>query len=372
MSKNLIKCAICVLGIIINIDKCISMSIIIPGCIEGETSTILHEAIERNGKDIQEAINYPESWRDIAKDVNSRIDDITHLSIMHLNVLIKDYHIPIDIKDSQGNTSLCTAFELGNITIIDYLLKNRANINTVNSYNENIMFSAVLSDNIMLLDFLKNKGINIDSKNDFGDTPLFSAIRFGCLNSTVWLIDNGADIYHINDNQQNLLFPAIESGNLNLVKTLIEKGKGYFNVNATDRDNMTPAMLSLEKNNLDIFEYFLDNNVPLDINIIDSYGNNLFLYLTNGYHIFYMDEMNRLVTKFIEKYPNTELYINSKNKIGTSPLMQAIEYQDLELIKLLLKFDVDVASGLEFLNKHNYLDRSGSIRKLLEKTDKNK
>ncbi len=291
---------------------------------------------------------------------------------MHLNVLIKDYRIPIDIKDSQGNTSLCTAFELGNIPIINYLLKNGANINTVNNYGENIMFSAILSNDTKLLDFLRNQGINIESKNDFGETPLFEAIRLGYFKSATWLIDNKANVYHVDNKRQNLLFPAVESGNLNLVKSLIEKGKGYFNVNAADRDNMTPAMLSLERGELDMFEYFLDENIPLDINIIDSSGNNLFLYLTNGGHIFDLDEMSRLVTKFIEKYPNTEQYINSKNKIGTSPLMQAIEYQNIELIKILLQSDVDVVSGLEFLNGKEYLDKNGTIRKLLEKTDENK
>ncbi len=67
MNKNLIKCAICALGIIINIDKCLSMNIdermlekvIIPGCIEGETSTILHKTIEKSNEYIQEAISYP-------------------------------------------------------------------------------------------------------------------------------------------------------------------------------------------------------------------------------------------------------------------------------------------------------------------------
>ena len=106
--------------------------------------------------------------------------------------VLLEYRANINAKNSDGDIPLTSAVASDNFENVVFLIENGANVNTINKYGENLLFSAF---NIDILRLLIGLGLNnINSKNSRGKTPLHSSIgSVPDFPKIIFLIENGAD-----------------------------------------------------------------------------------------------------------------------------------------------------------------------------------
>ncbi|XP_061569663.1 ankyrin repeat and SAM domain-containing protein 6-like isoform X2 [Cololabis saira] len=89
--------------------------------------------------------------------------------------------------------------------------------------NTALQFSAA-SGHDSLVRFLLRKGASVDSRNHYGWTPLMQAARFGHLTVAHLLLENGAEINARNRLGASVLMMAARGGHVHVVKLLLESG----------------------------------------------------------------------------------------------------------------------------------------------------
>ncbi|XP_055364209.1 ankyrin repeat and SAM domain-containing protein 6-like isoform X2 [Betta splendens] len=99
--------------------------------------------------------------------------------------------VPVDCTDEEGNTALQFASAGGHETLVRFLLR---------------------------------KGASVDSRNNYGWTPLMQAARFGHLTVAHILLENGAEINGRNRLGASVLTMAARGGHTHVVKLLLESG----------------------------------------------------------------------------------------------------------------------------------------------------
>ncbi|XP_033841580.1 ankyrin repeat and SAM domain-containing protein 6-like [Periophthalmus magnuspinnatus] len=99
--------------------------------------------------------------------------------------------VPVDCADEEGNTGLQLASASGHESLVRFLLR---------------------------------KGASVDSRNNYGWTPLMQAARFGHLSVAHMLLENGAEINGRNRLGASVLAMAARGGHTHVVKLLLESG----------------------------------------------------------------------------------------------------------------------------------------------------
>ena len=87
-------------------------------------------------------------------------------------------NLDVDVQNSEGETALHIASKLGNLTIVNLLLKNQANINVKDSkYGESALHKAIWNGHIEIMETLLLSGANCNIQDDdIGWTPLHVAV----------------------------------------------------------------------------------------------------------------------------------------------------------------------------------------------------
>ena len=153
--------------------------------------------------------------------------------------------------------------------------------------------------------------------------------------------------YLFNKEYSVLLLASMVS-NLDVVKFLVTKGA---DVHFRNKMGITPLMQALYYENADIAEFLIDEGA--DVNSFDENGNSVLAIC-----VLYHKKLNRIIKKII---PHTKL-VDSIDKQGKTPLMQASKHSSKEIGELLILQGADVDlrdnSGDSSLNiatlYHNY------------------
>ena len=94
------------------------------------------------------------------------------------------------IDESFKNTPLMFATNEGSLGIVKYLIEKGANINALNSEDNNALSLAAMKDNFPIAKYLIEKGINVNYKNDQGSLAASKAIAYKASNELISLIVN--------------------------------------------------------------------------------------------------------------------------------------------------------------------------------------
>jgi ankyrin repeat protein len=140
-------------------------------------------------------------------------------------------------------------------------------------------------------------------------------------NDTIWYRDN----YEYGIVEFSNL---INSGNLSSLDDLIQRQKNpkltQKLLNTIDRFYKSPLIIAIQKNDLKIVEYLLNNNV--DVNYKDNFK------WTPLHHAAFTGN-TEIAVKLINRGANT----NSKSVTGITPIMLAVKTNNQKMIELLLK-----------------------------------
>lgn len=175
---------------------------------------------------------------------------------------------PLDFKvrTTSGFTPFSKTDDLAKIKLF---IENGADINNVDVYGENALFSQ--STNIESSTYLLEKGINVNQKNKKGQT-VFDELSFSLDNQKEMgelYIKYGADIHHVNPKtQRNALFTLDAEKGL----FLVEHGINIHQVDKYGR-NMLFYLRSNERDgSLQLLTTLIEGGV--NINQIDEWGRN--------------------------------------------------------------------------------------------------
>jgi ankyrin repeat protein len=124
-------------------------------------------------------------------------------------------------RDSNGNTALILAAELGNMHLVKALFECGTDINSRNHLGCDALDLAILNRHPSLIQPLIDIGIalnNPGASNDLCYSRIFHAVSIGDQHSVRILIKNGATLSSFD------LSEAIYKGSLEIVHLLLEKG----------------------------------------------------------------------------------------------------------------------------------------------------
>jgi ankyrin repeat protein len=126
--------------------------------------------------------------------------------------------------DQINNRLLLLAARVGNLELMEELIKEGVDINYTNSEDENAFFHVMVSGFYDCAELLLNSGFDINRGDKEGDSPLFFEVRKNNFNGVKFLLEHNADIDVINKDGFTLLITAACYGYTSMMETLIECG----------------------------------------------------------------------------------------------------------------------------------------------------
>tara|TARA_B100000767_G_C19774417_1_gene541772 strand:+ start:2052 stop:3536 length:1485 start_codon:yes stop_codon:yes gene_type:complete len=209
-----------------------------------------------------------------------------------------------------------------------------------------------------IYEYFISKGVNVNQVNKNGNTVFNNASIYGNKKLLSFLIDKGAEINISNKKGQNSLMLATKNNTVDVVNFIINNGGNILHEDKEKNSLAHYIIDSYSKENIISFdkklELFIENK--LDLSSRQSNGNSIL-----------HEAVNKNNLKLIKKLMLFNIPINIKNNDGYTALhMAAMKAKDLEIISFLLKngankiiktdFDesaYDLASENELLNKNN-------------------
>jgi ankyrin repeat protein len=240
----------------------------------------------------------------------------------------------VNILTRDKDTPLHLAIQLGNLRIIEELLKRGADINLKNKKGYFPLHLGVQAGNLEVIKILLKKEALIDIEDKEGQTPLYFAIANKNLNIIKELLDNGADI---NKKYSPLLVLFKEHKNINheyIIQILDLFAQFKVDLGVKDEEGNTMLHLAAKKGILNLVQYLLEKGI--DPNIVNDNGDTPLHQALAGEQGEFMVE---IVKALREKYAN----FNAQNNEGDTFLHKALRnYKYNGSIKELLDSKADV------------------------------
>jgi Ankyrin repeats (3 copies) len=130
----------------------------------------------------QMAVPFEDNWAETTRIVDGK------------EAKIVESVVDVNGGDSVGNSTLSEAVRVGQITVIDALLRAGADINAANRHGGTPLMTAVSSRKTDLVRQLLAGGARINAQNDDGQTALMGAARMRNPEMAELLLDAGADM----------------------------------------------------------------------------------------------------------------------------------------------------------------------------------
>jgi len=180
--------------------------------------------------------------------------------------------LDINQKDSGGNSVLYYAIEQEDVETINYLIRNKVDVNAKNKLGISCFDKAMAKGSKILNLFLKGRYDNIlfNIPNDQGEIPLIFIIK--AKNYTIsekeeiitHLLEKGSNVNFIDQQGNSPLIYAIQKKSLPLVKLLIQHGANINYLNHTN--NKTLLKYAVDLGQKDIVKYLVGRQADTYIN----------------------------------------------------------------------------------------------------------
>ena len=245
----------------------------------------------------------------------------------------------INATDGQGNNILFCAVNIGDIPLIDSLIKMGADIHHINRDNMSVLLYALKHDKLDIADYLMKLGavirapqyadIMVKIVNYTDDAIIFMIDHFNGMDLTKllmemlyynrmviakYLINRGINIDVNRANQRGLLVIASSKGWYEMVMLLHQAGGNINLVFGGD----SPLTSAIRHNHELIANYLIDNGA--DINQLIAFYTPLMLSVRNG--------CNKIAKRLIELGAD----IHFINENGFNALYMAVYHDNMEMV----------------------------------------
>jgi len=162
--------------------------------------------------------------------------------------------------------------------LFQHLIKNNANINSIDQFAQSFLHMAVYKCDINLIKYLIQNGININIRDDHGYTPLHIATLICNKQLINYLLNNNANIDIQDINGETPLFWAIKSNkSIDLIEFLISKGAD-INIQNINQETALSWLINTN-NDIHLINFLIQHGAYLDLDII---SNTLYANLINN------------------------------------------------------------------------------------------
>jgi len=234
----------------------------------------------------------------------------------------------VNLQNQSSETVLMIACLNSNLKMVKLLLNYNPDMDKKNNYSETALLYAIRNGNIDLVKLLLDNGSNIFIENYAGETPLSIACRFDRDDIIELLLNNGYNPGKVNEFGSTILMKAICNKKIDLIKKLL---KYDCNIDQQDSYGNTALTLACINNSYDIVKLLLEKCA--DPNIKNNSSKTMVIHGTNKEE--YINTIN-----ILQKC--TKINLDIKNQLDQNALMIAINNKNLKIVKLLIKYDIDV------------------------------
>lgn len=278
------------------------------------------------------------------------IEAIVLENIEKIETYIKEGEV--NKRDYAGATPLTLAIATKNSKIVELLLRNQADVNSVNDFGWTPFIVAADIGNVNILKLLYKTGkiTNINATNNYGETAFIRATINGHVSVLKYLNKTVKVNTEMKQNQgYSALILAIRYSNEKAVKYLIKTFPKQVNI--PDNRNLTPLAHAFLVGDGKIINTLLKVK-NIDINTIDSRdGNTPFLIAITTSDKKTLAKLVKLGANINQVAGNTE-----------TSLMKAISAGNIEAVEFLMNFKVDVLLKNRIgLTALDYAERSGDV-----------
>lgn len=288
----------------------------------------------------------------------------------------------INERGLQGKDALLYSANNPNPKIALFLIKElKANIHTKNREGSNLLMEAIKANSFELVESLIKLGIDVNEKDNYGNPAIaISAYYSPSIEIFELLLKNGADINFKTDKNENLfIIAARNNSNEKIIEYFLNKG---FSINYATSDGETPLLAAAMNSNWLVLDTLIkrganlkdvDDNKQNVLMIASTFNDKPYIikYLIDkGVPINYCDKDENTAVSGAAMNPNVNFIkmlvengadLNFVNSIGSNALMIAASRQEnVEVIKYLIENGLDVnatnvngASALMFAAGNN-------------------
>ncbi|XP_072504563.1 2-5A-dependent ribonuclease isoform X2 [Notamacropus eugenii] len=211
----------------------------------------------------------------------------------------------VNVKVEGGWTPLHNAVKEGNKDIVQFLLEKGADPHIKKDNGATPFIVAGIVGNVELLKLFLSKGADINEYDNHGFTAFMEAAWYGHVEALEFLYENGAQVNlgrQTSEEQKKLrkggntaLMDAAEQGHVNAVKILLKE-------------------------------------MQADVNACDNRGRNALVHSL-------LNPKNKKVKQIIHLLLEYRADVNVRGEKGKTPLILAVEKEDVELVQMMLEHD---------------------------------
>ena len=264
----------------------------------------------------------------------------------------------VNATDKKNRSALNLACDIGNVDVIDVLLKAGADTNICEAFNGNTCLhdAVIASCSQETLKAIIDHGADMNAANKNGATALIIACQERIISAINVLLQAGGDP-NIADsvNSATPLHYAIDGGcSKEVFQKIIDHGA---DVDAVDSDGRTALMIASLKGNVDAITILL--NAGADLSISDVYGKTSIHMVKPGSCS--KDALQTIVDRGAD--------VNAKSIENVTALMIACKKGNMSATNVLLHAGADpnIADSLHSATSLHYAIAGGCSREVLQK-----
>jgi len=304
-------------------------------------------------------------------NINEDVEYLRHtpliLAAKHINDLefinyLLDKGTRVSSSSNSGMTPLMAAVMNNNLELVKIFYERQSNINEKTNYNgKTAMLYAAKYADFNLINFLIDNGAKVIDADENDVTTLMYASGYNSYEVVKTIIDNGARVNRRDSSGKNAIFYAAENNpDPEIIELLIKNGG---NITSRDEDGINVLMKASVLNNNKVVKSLIENGAEVDSETETGFTPILFaakysddpktidILVENGAEIksgLFSDLPNPLYQS--AKYNSNpkitkkliDLGAEADDDVESSPLIEAAEYNNAEVVKILLEAGVNV------------------------------
>ncbi|XP_046365594.2 ankyrin repeat domain-containing protein 17-like [Haliotis rufescens] len=244
--------------------------------------------------------------------------------------LLSEYSLDINSRGKYGSTPLMKAASDGHRDVFEFLVSKGANVSQVDDNGDNTLHWACRWGHLGMTRYLLSEySVDINSRGKCGSAPLMIAAYHGHREVFRFLVSKGANVSQVDDGGTNVLHWACRGGHAGMVKYVLTRYS--VDVNSRAKRGRTPLMNAAYYGHRDVFEFLVSKGA--NVSQVDHYGENILHWACRGGHV-------GMVKYVLTRY---SVDVNSRAKIGRTPLMKAVYYGHRDVFEFLVSKGANVS-----------------------------